>query len=86
MREVRIVAGDAFCALLKGAGEFSMTSLMSAILSAGLTAIAAAQVVGVSLPVRIGRAYEVIGFDGVKPHSRGTLTLSPELCAELLMA
>jgi hypothetical protein len=50
-----------------------MKPLMGLILTAGL---AAAEGIGVSLPMRLDGAYEVIGFDGVKPHSRGTLTLS----------
>lgn len=50
-----------------------MKPLMGVILTA---ALAAAQGIGVSLPMRLDGAYEVIGFDAVKPHSRGTLTLS----------
>jgi hypothetical protein len=53
-----------------------MKFLAGVILTAAMAATAAAQGTGISLPVRLDGAYEVAGFDGVKPHSRGTLTLS----------
>jgi hypothetical protein len=53
-----------------------MKSLLSVILTTGLSITASAQSTTASLPVRVDRAYEVVGFDGLKPHSRGTLTFS----------
>jgi hypothetical protein len=53
-----------------------MKSLVPVILMAGVSIAASAQPTTVSLPVSVDRACEVIGFDGVKLHSRGTLTFS----------